>query len=215
MYIALEGVKGSGKSTLIKALCNYFKKHGITFKLACPTAQSSIFNLLELTAKLFPKLRKYDRFNEYLYATRSNLTALKIFNYSGLILGDRSIVTSYAYRWNKWIDKKKFVNRVNKLEFLIPAPDFIIYLDIDAKESVNRINRREKRSYGLKDESYMGIKEVLASYKEIVKQPIVRIKNTIWYIINANNDFDFVFNECVMFINNKIELTTKEAKYEY
>lgn len=215
MYIALEGVKGCGKSTLIKALKHYYEQNNIPIKLACPTAPGSLLNIFELVVKLLPQLRKYDLLNELIYALRSNITALKIFNNSGFVLGDRSIVTSYAYRWKKFLDREKIIKRVNTIEFLIPAPDYIIFLDIDAKEAVNRISKRKKRNYGLKDEQYDNIKEILNSYKEIINSPIARLKNTSWHIIDANKSFNDVFNECVMLINNKLEMINKEAKYEY
>ncbi len=215
MYIALEGVKGCGKSTLIKALKHYYEQNNIPVKLVCPTAQGSLLNLIELVVKLFPKLRQYDLLNELLYAARSNIMALKIFNCSGFVLGDRSIVTSYAYRWNKFLDKKKIIKRVNFLEFLIPAPDYIIFLDIDVQEAVNRISKRKKRNYGLKDEQYDKIKEIMNFYKEIMGSSIERLKSTSWHFIDANKSFNVVLNECVMFIDNKLEIVNKEAKYEY
>lgn len=215
MYIALEGVKGSGKSTLVKTLHSYYKQNNIPIKLACPTARGSLFNLVELLIYLFPALRHHDKVNEYLYALRSNLTALNIINYSGFILGDRSIVTSYAYRWNKWSDKNKFIERVDRLEFLMPSPDYIIYLDVKPEVALKRISERPKRNYGLKDETHNRISEVIESYKEIMTKPIERLKNSRWYIVNANKNFDYVFKECVSFINKIIELKFNEAEYEY
>ncbi len=215
MYIALEGVKGSGKSTLFNALTNYLNKNDIKYRTACPTAQISNNNIIELFFKKFSSLRNFDGINELLYAFRSNYTALKILNYNGLIIGDRSIITTYAYRWNKFTDKTRFMKRVNLLEPLIPTPDYVIYLDVKAEKAVERINKRPKRNYGLKDEKYDNIKEVLDVYKQLIVYPIERIKNVHWHIIDANNDFDYVFNESIKFIYKVINLNFEKVKYEY
>ncbi len=103
MYVSLEGVKGSGKTTILTLLIQAFQKSGVPFAVVAPTRPViSQRPVIERLATNFQFLRHYDRFNEALYAARSNYVAQHTDWNIPLLIGDRSIVTSYVSRWRKW-----------------------------------------------------------------------------------------------------------------
>ena len=72
MYIAVEGLKGVGKSTLLDSLCQRLRDENVRFSLLTPTRPLPYACWIEGLAKHYPSLRQYDYFCQSLYAHRSN-----------------------------------------------------------------------------------------------------------------------------------------------
>lgn len=209
MYIALEGVKGCGKSLLSDTLLDRFKYQKIPVILIAPTRKNKQLSYMEYFNELFPCLRNSDLWMELLYASRARSEAKKISNVNQLFIGDRSIVTSYVTRWNKWANKKYCIKRVDMLEATIPAPDHILYLNVDKETALSRINSRQGRNYGKQDETPERIQETLDNYYEIMNANIPKLKETKWHIVDSNRLFNDVFKQVAeilyMITNIKIE----------
>lgn len=189
MYLAFEGVKGSGKSTLVESVREELRKTGVLTALFAPTGRTEGFSFAELFSDKFPSLRNRDLWNEYLYSRRAQRNKRNAERSGLLVIGDRSVVTSYVTRWNKWNNPAACIRRVDFLECGVPAPDHIIYLDVEPQTAIHRINLRAARGYGLRDQSYERITETLNSYRSVMTYGISRLENTGWHIINANHDF--------------------------
>jgi thymidylate kinase len=77
------------------------------------------------------------------YARRSNWAALNTNWSKSLVLGDRSIVTSYVTRWRKWLNSPSLsIRTVDLLESAIPAPDLVFYLDAPHELLMERLQSR-------------------------------------------------------------------------
>lgn len=200
MYIALEGVKGSGKSTILKQITDYLLICGQEPVLVEPT-RCTKRNMLEFLAEKIPALRKLDFFSERLYALRSNSAGSLVRSGGNLFLGDRSIVTSYVTRWRKWRTPTACISRVDKLEPVIPAPDHLILLDVSLRTAVQRTTERTGRMYGKQDETPRRLAEAIAAYREVRTAPIERLKHTNWHLVDANCPVEQVYRQAVEIIN--------------
>jgi len=204
MYICIEGVKCSGKTTLIDALTTHLINKGQDFKTANPTRPLPIFSIAEKMSEIFGFLRTIDKWNEYLYALRSNYVGTHTNWGSNLIIGDRSIVTSYATRWYKWGNPQMCIDRVNKKEKQIKAPDYVIYLQISLETVQKRLKNRKNRYYGKFDETPFRLEQALNAYQEIQQHSIDRLSQTEWLYINAEQSAEKMLSDCIEIIDKII-----------
>lgn len=184
-YFAVEGIKGSGKSTVTRMICDTLAAEGISVGLIGPTRPCSGFSFFEFLSANMPALRNSDLWNELLYARRSASAASLMKCTDTVYIGDRSIVTSYVSRWNKWNDPERTIRRVNLLEPFLPSPEVIFYLTLTAEEALRRISRREKRNYGLEGQTPARIKAALEAYEQIQKMNLPRLRDTVWVRVDA------------------------------
>ena len=133
----------------------------------------------------------------FLYAYRSNQASSYIDWNADVILGDRSLVTSYICRWtrNKMLNSV-LVYVVNLLEYKIPSPDFIIYLDVPFMELEKRLRIRGNQDIDEKDARAKAMK---FAYDTLLNNPLTikRISNAKWIVINGNQSEDSVFYDAM------------------
>ena len=169
MYIAIEGTKGTGKSTLIENLKRKLQQDGIDFQMFAPTKAMPKEIWWE---KAYSDYCQDDVFLDSLYTARANYHASNIDFNASLVLGDRSMLTSFVTRWphddlNRLVP---YLNQIRQKEFLVPLPDLVLYLDLPLDITLSRLAQRG-RNYGLHDEQeeqLMRAKEAyttLLSYK--------------------------------------------------
>ena len=184
MFIVIDGIDGSGKSTQIKLLQKRIKKEcGITSKtihfpqygkksagLAEEYLNGKYGNAEDVSAyqaALFYALDRYDAsfmMREWLSEDR-------------VILSDRYTSSSMAHLGGKIYKKlarEKFLNWLCHLEsqiLKIPKPDLSIILDIEAKSAQILINQKNKK--GL-DRKYLKNKK----NKDIHEASAAHLKNT-------------------------------------
>lgn len=204
-YICFEGLDGSGKSTVFKKVCTALKEKGFNVCELCPTKKIDGTDFLE---KLFDKYKFFNRsrfLRQFLYAHRSNFVAERIDWNADIILGDRSIITSYITRFSESPLISKFlVWKTNFLESKIPAPNFVIYLEVPPEVLQKRLKLRGNLDI---DENEKRSLEMRRAYEFLMKNPkfIRRIENTKWKILNGNLSekevFQNAWNEIVKIIN--------------
>jgi thymidylate kinase len=201
-YICLEGVKGCGKTTLLEALKTRLDQLGIHWAAVSPTKATAGFSWVELAAARIPALRRVDRFNEHLYACRSNAAARRADWQAPLVLGDRGIITSYVARWHKWADPERCIRRVDRLERAIRPPDHVIYLQIDIWTALERIQHRHGRAYGRQDETPKRLAENIEAYRALMRgtPPIARLAGARWHVIDAAQSRDAMLTACLALI---------------
>jgi len=215
MYLAIEGIKGSGKSLLIDSLAKVLKEEEIPFCIVAPTKKAHPADPMELLTRMMPPLNKVDRWNEYLYARRSAVASRTARMEDRIRLGDRSIVTSYATRWQKWGDPQICIDRVNRMEPYIPAPDAVLYLNVAPETAAARIAGRERRNYGLYDETLPRLREMDAHYREIQSYGIPRLNKTLWMDINAEQEAAAVVKDTLQAMIVMIRFHAKVTEQEF
>ncbi|WP_349618220.1 hypothetical protein [Azotobacter salinestris] len=184
-YIAIEGPKGCGKSTLLQRLPQRLRDYGLRVAMLCPTRPIPEPHPLERLAVGCDD----DALRERLYAARSNYHARRVTQDAELILGDRSILTSYATRWDRAPagQKRQHIERVNALENLIGLPDHVIQLNVPDAQLLTRLQVRHGRDYGKYDETPARLRSVLTAYREMREcGRELGLGSIVWHDIDAD-----------------------------
>ena len=198
LYIAIEGVKGVGKSTVMRYVLHQLVKEGKSFVTLNPTQKVSSNYPLEYLNERLP-LEGLDWWREHLYASRSQIhthqAAMKVRQSANthqpveVMLGDRSIFTSLVTRWPQEQSihsvKERF-SLVRELERDIPIPDHIIYLRAPLEVIEKRLSLR-LRQYGQHDEQVDRLKSACQSYRWLSTHQSIPEFNSKWHIIDASH----------------------------
>ena len=194
VYICIEGLDGCGKSTLFNLLRKYLEENKFSFTNACPT-KAICENWVERLYKKNIFLKNSSFFRAILYALRSKNVAKNTDWKCPLVLGDRSLVTSYVTRWKKWINSRWLtIIFVDILEPFIPAPDHVIYIDLPQDILRARLSHRDEPLDI--DETLQRSEEMRQAYNEIFNSSIIpRLSKTQWHklsLITPNDSLEEV-----------------------
>lgn len=202
MYICLEGVKGSGKSTLLQNIVCYFEQKNKDFEVASPTKPTPKNVWWEVLFKNFPFLKKIDTLKQKLYIQRANWVAKHTNWTKKMVIGDRSIITSYVTRWQKWDNPTICVNKIDVINTM-PAPDYVLYLDISLDAVMKRLQNRV-RDYGKEDETPQKVTADMQAYHDLKngKYEVKRLKNTTWIGLNAELSPENLLKQAIEIIEN-------------
>ncbi len=190
MYIAIEGIKGSGKSTIIQELLSNVNADYQAMGLFAITSPMCYSHPLELLHKEKPSLRNNDEFIEQLFLERARWNQHATDRHKPLILGDRSIATAYVTRWNKWQDPYYTIRKVNTDYCDIMKPNVIIWLNTALTMSVANIRKRSFESLRVKDEIPEMLEMASHVYEELFKDGLYQKKINRTQIIEVRNHSD-------------------------
>lgn len=189
LYICLEGIDGVGKSTLARMLENYLKDSEYNTEILRTTKPASENDFIEKVFSKFPRMNKSRFLRFFLFAHRSNYAASMIKENSDIIVGDRSIITSYAYRWRR----SRFMNKlhimlVNLFEPRLPSPDYVIYCHADYANIAERLSGRSHLEI---DENAARAAWVDKAYREILSDSSIRRLRSIKTLyLDCNGSLD-------------------------
>jgi len=144
-YIAIEGIDGSGKTTIANLLYNELsKRYNKIILIKEPYDNDLSKKIKEIILKEHEKNLDYGYLLALLFtADRSikNIDLKKYLNSDYIVISDRSIYSTFSYQilyeginieWLKCVSK------------YIIRPDITLILDVDPKIAVERINLRSK-----------------------------------------------------------------------
>jgi len=194
MYIAIEGLKCSGKTVLVNRLEHFLKENNVDFSLIKTTKIGNENSFMEKMYKKYSFLNKSSLSRAIVYARRAYI-AVKNTNWnSQLVLGDRSVITSYATRWRKWFNSPKLsILFVNITEYFVPAPDIVIFMQVSMENLQQRIKARNTIDI---DSSSERLHEMNEAYKEISAGNIIKkIRHVQWIYTDANKKEEDVYND--------------------
>ncbi len=188
MYIAIEGIKGVGKSTLLDSLCQRLRDEKVKFSVVTPTRVLPYASVIEYFARTFPRLRQLDWFCQRLYTHRANGHA-RITDWSQpLILGDRSILTSLVTRWpdENSVMQWEYIQQVKARESYMPWPNCVIYLQMSLPAILLRLAQR-CRDYGQQDECIEKLSSAIQAYQTLkyVGEFLGIPENMDWHDVDA------------------------------
>lgn len=201
-FIVIEGIDGSGKTTLINELKTFFEGREISCWITKEPTESefgsfvnnivSYDTLVSGTLKLFLILA--DR-EQHISNQKDGLKGLIL--KKKLILCDRYYPSTYVYQFND-VNQKTLELVMDyfekKLEF-----DAMIYLDVTEDIALQRINKRKKIVEV--DETFSQLSENRNRYLELIKKWENK-KNIL--TIDANNSKHEVFTQVKNFLLNFI-----------
>lgn len=144
LFIAFEGIDGSGKSTQVKLLKEKLEDAGLKVYTTCEPTDSPIGKIIRdiFTHKMDADHRTIaglfvaDRLDHLLNKTNG---ILKKLDEGYTVITDRYYFSSYAYQ-SPHMDLDWVIN-ANSLSANLRRPDLNIYIDISPELSIERINK--------------------------------------------------------------------------
>ena len=154
--IVFEGIDGSGKSTQFKLICRRLADEGCAFmRVAFPQYNEPSSALIKMylagefgekpgdvNAYAASSFFAVDRYASYIKVWR------EYYEGGGLIITDRYTQSNAIHQGAKLPDSERtaFFKWLYDYEFRLlglPAPDMVLYMDIETDEAVRRLRRRE------------------------------------------------------------------------
>ena len=197
MYIVFEGIVGSGKSTQSKKLTLHLQKKYPKKKVVWTKEPGGT----EI-ADSIRKLVQGTKFNEemhplcdvYLYAaSRAHsvpTVVLPILNKKGIVVSDRSFITSLVNNGLMAGLGIKQVLGINGPIISLKIPDVVIYIDVKVKTALKRLSDKDGDKWESMGEAFY--KKARGGYLAVSKLPILKKK---WITINGNQTEEKVFAE--------------------
>ena len=158
--IVLEGIDGSGKSAQYRRLCSRFERDGIAYNhIVFPRYERDSSALIRMYLSGQFGLRPSD-VNAYAASTFYAVDRYasycedwgKLYESGGLIISDRYTTSNAVHQGSKLPDDElpAFFEWLSDLEYRkmgLPAPDLVIYLDVDLETSLRRMRHREAKNH--------------------------------------------------------------------
>lgn len=189
MIIAIEGIDGAGKTTIVNFLKEELSKRNydvVTFKE--PTNSKwgmeiqKLFNNRDATPEkefeLFLKDREHD-------VKKNIIPAIKD---GKIVIMDRYYYSMYPYQGTLGINEETIKKENEKIA---PKPNLVIILDISPRTSLERIKKRKSKQDKFENLNYLEkVRKAFLSYK----------KDKRVVIINAEKDLDYIKNKVIHFV---------------
>ncbi|MCX3265105.1 dTMP kinase [Pedobacter agri] len=193
LFIAFEGIDGSGKSTQVKLLKEKLSKDGhkiySTFEPTDSPIGSLIRNIfnrrIETDERAIASLFVADRLDHLLNKTNG---IVKKMQEGYTVITDRYYFSSYAY--HSATISLDWLIEANSLSANILKPDLNIYIDIDPEISIERLN--SERSNIEIYENIENLKIVSKKYKEAFVR-LGAVENV--FLIDGNNSINDLSNK--------------------
>jgi len=191
--ITFEGIDGSGKSTQIRRLKNFFKKNNIknvifTREPGGSTLGKKVKNLLinnnnNIISKeaqiLLLIAARYEHYEKLI---------LPLLKKNKIVISDRYQDSTFAYQCENNKGLHHLLTNLNYLLFKGFQPDLTFLLDINPNVSLKRISKRKtNNAFDKKNLSFY--KKVRSSYLKLAK------KNSRIKVINAETNQNDIFNK--------------------
>jgi dTMP kinase len=144
MYIAFEGIVGSGKTTQVKKLVDYLRANGKRVTQIREPGSTPIAEDIRYLAqwKVWESEEMHPLTNAYLYTAARAQTLHTIVNPALLggytVVADRCFLSSCVIQWEaQWLGIERVI-KINAEVVRDILPDTIIYLDIDIDLALSR-----------------------------------------------------------------------------
>ena len=191
MYIAIEGIKGSGKSSVLAFVESRLALMGVRYSVLRPYAfqgaNSWFDRAYQRTGRQWP-----DWAIARFYGWRSDCRVAAIPRRAGMLIGDRSVITSYVTRWSN-ADPVASMAAADRLEQWIALPDQVILLDTPVELALRRIARRPARRYGCRDEQPERLRSAATAYAKLAAEPArFGLDYVKWQIVDASRPLESV-----------------------
>jgi dTMP kinase len=201
MFISFEGIEGSGKSSLIKNLKNYYENHALDVFFTKEPGGTELGEkireiLLDPTSEIDPSSELFllmaDRVHHVKNKINPNLNENKI------VFCDRYIDSTIAYQGGgRDLDDKDIEGMIKMLK--LPIPDLTILLDVPVETGLMRAKERSELDRFEKEDIDFH-KKIRQSYLNLQKKYPDRI-----IIFNASMNENDVFEEVLNYIKSKID----------
>jgi dTMP kinase len=170
-YVAIEGIDGSGKTTLSGMICNEVKRSGKECDIVKEPYYEEVKSLLHKMPSMHPVAEAYLFAADRLIMHSERLIHLLKSGKNRLILGDRSYLASIVYQSTRGAPFEVIMS----LNSFAVQPDLVILLDVDPSIAWERLMKKSNRQL-----KHLEAKETLSTlrktylelYQKIEKPPI-------------------------------------------
>lgn len=203
LFIAFEGIDGSGKSTQIDLLGKYLKKMGRDVFVTCEPSDFRVGKMIreylrgEIKGdnRVIAALFVADRLEHIL---DENNGMLKKRNEGAVVLTDRYYFSSYAYQS---VDMPmEWIINANLPAAELMRPDVTIFLDISPEAAMDRIRN------GREETELFENKERLKATRENYFEAFERLKNSEKVeIVNADRPAEEIHKDIKKIVHNIVD----------
>ena len=183
--IVFEGIDGSGKSTQIELLHSKLKPSLVSRTFSSTVLGKEVEDILkglkpkkEVEALLFAAARLQTYKQEILPALDSGIN----------VICDRYVMDAYAYSCNIRVGVN--LDYIKEINVDLQTPDITFLLDIDPKESLNRLDR-PKDHYEKED----FLQAVRQQYLDMSKYKIQYFKDQNWIVLDGSKPVNVLQSE--------------------
>jgi dTMP kinase len=187
MYICLEGIDGSGKSTQLESLGNWLDDCGLTVtRIREPTDSPVGLLIRKMLQKPGAQDESFQRTLALLFAADRTLLMDNIHKkeeMNHIILSDRSFYSSLAYQ-----NGEEWIAQINQYAL---KPDLVILLDLDTETAIKRcegVDSFEEKNF---------LDTVRKKYLKLAQQHD-------FMVVNANNGFNKVHDDIKRIVAPKL-----------
>jgi thymidylate kinase len=196
-YLVLEGPKGVGKTTLIERLQRHFAATGERVAWIAPTRAPLQPHPLEQALAAQLEQSTDDALRERFFALRSELATAATDWSAPLILGDRSLLTSYVTRLRNFASPAAAIAHVDAMEPSIPLPATVFYLDAPIETLLARVAHRGARPNCV-DEQAERILRAREDYLLLRRSgTALGLPPMTWWTVDAGGTADDTFDRVV------------------
>lgn len=199
MYIIFEGIVGSGKTTQSKKLAEYLKKKFPKKKVVW-TREPGGSEIADEIRRIVQGTKFRERMpglcEVYLYASsRAHLFPTLIMptlNKGGIVVSDRSFITSIANQaFGRGVGIEE-VLRINEPIFSRRLPDYVIYIEVPIKRALKMLKDADGDKFERLGPAFH--RRARKGYKEASKLKILKKK---WITIDGNQSEEEVFKDII------------------
>ncbi|MCL5439016.1 MAG: dTMP kinase [Patescibacteria group bacterium] len=180
LFIAIEGIDGSGKTTQIENLKKYFEKKGKSVVSTSEPKRDLIVGKL-IHEMLSSKIKIPSKALQYLYSAdrviNHETSVIPALKKGAVVLSHRSFWSAIPYGI---LDKSITSYNTNNTQVILVAhgilsmyhqfiaPDLTFYLDVSADSAIKRLDKMKKNKelYETREK----LKKVILGYKWLIKQ---------------------------------------------
>jgi dTMP kinase len=202
-FIVVEGIDGSGKSTVCKALKISLEEHGETIYLTKEPTENPIGSLIRL--HMSRRVKFDERVIALLFAAdridhivNDNDGIMKYLDAGTTVISDRYYHSSFAY--HRMHCPTDWIHTINSYSTDLLRPDFCFFIDVSPKTSLERIQRGRHTKERYESESQL--QKVRSYYHEALKD-LESCENIVF--IDGERPSPVVVSEVVNFLKSNIK----------
>jgi len=199
LYVAIEGIDGSGKTTVARLLVNSLALKGYKAALVKEPYTAEIKSLLEESSGADPLLEAYLFAADRLFLHRTVLK--RLLEVYDVVVSDRSFVASLVYQGARGAPEH-LLRLINEP---CEKPDVVYVLDVPVEVALERLGKERRRFLAL-FESPATLEVLRRKYLEVAKE-----LSGLAVVVDATKPLEEVVSELLASVESMLkEFTARE-----
>jgi dTMP kinase len=167
-FIVIEGIDGSGKTTLCKALLERFESLNVPAVQFCEPTHFETGKYIRKFLRKEISLNSFEQLLAFLEDRKQSVqrNILPALEKSNIVILDRYIYSTAAYQSNSIHSPEEILQK--NLDESFPIPDYLFYLDIKPEDAWERIQKR-----GISTEFFdtiSNLEKIYSAYQKVLPE---------------------------------------------